>query len=101
MGMLDKCGTAAAPPARRLLAALLGFAMAAFFAMGLLAQSPATALAGDADDYDVQAQVQEQEQAQLQESFDISYEDVGAAWKNFRNSDVNMAITNANTPTSV
>ncbi len=74
--------------------------MAAFFAMGLLAQSPATALAGDADDYDVQAQVQEQEQAQLQESFDISYEDVGAAWKNFRNSDVNMAITNANTPTS-
>lgn len=39
-------------------------------------------------------------EVKLVQADDDGLEDVGSDWKNFRNSDVNMGITNANTPTN-
>ena len=73
---------------RHAIALAIGLLATVGLVFGAIASNPASALAGDTVE------------VQSQTSAVTGLEDVSAAWKNFRNSDVNMAITEAATPTS-
>ncbi len=81
---------------KQILTMLLSFVLILSFVTTPVLTSPKNALANDLDDTSISS-----DEAQPQSKSSITgLEDVSADWANFRNSDYNMAITNADTPTS-